>query len=126
MAGAKTLSEYAAAVDRDFFNLRNASAIGEFKGFEYIKYCAIENYLPFLLQSAVEAPLNAKEQELYWYKPKSLSKYLYGTENLYYLILFMNDMTVETFTPKKLKLIVASDRSMIESIINLEKQLKNI
>jgi len=123
---AKTLTEYANSIDRDFFNLRKASKIAVHEGFEYLSYIVLENYLDILLENAEYVTLSDQEVKRFSYKPKALSKFLYDTENLYYLLLLLNNMTVETFVPKKIYVLSASNRTLIEDIINLEKKLKNI
>lgn len=116
----KTLTEYIAEVGKDFFNLRKTSVISSVDGFEYLSYNVLENYLPIIKTNAVTVSLTAAEMKKYRYRPQLLSKVIYSTENLYYLILLLNDMTVETFTPEELTLINKSDRSIIENIINKE------
>jgi Base plate wedge protein 53. len=122
----KTLTDYANSIDKDFFNLRKASKIEVFDGFEFLSAIIIENYLDILKENAEYVTLSDEEVKRFSYKPKALSKRLYDTENLYYVILLMNNMTVETFVPKNLYLLSSSNRTLIEDIINLEKKLKNI
>jgi len=122
----KTLQEYANSVKKDFFNLRNASKIEKFDGFEFLASIAIEKYLDILKDNAEEITLSEEETKKYMYKPKALSKFLYDTENLYYLLLLLNNTTVENFIPRKIRVLRGSDRTLIEDIINLEKKLGNI
>ena len=122
----KTLTEYANSINKDFFNLRNVSKIEVFEGFEFLSSIVLENYIDILMDNAEFITLTEKETKQYSYKPKALSKFLYDTENLYYILLLLNNMTVETFVPKQIYVLSSSNRSLIEDIINLEKKLKNI
>jgi hypothetical protein len=122
----KTLSQYSLAVNKDFFNLRKVSKIDSFDGFEFLSKISIENYLDILIENAESITLSDTEVKRYLYKPKALSKFLYDTENLYYLLLLMNNMTVETFNPSTLLVLSSSNRSLVEDMVNLERKLKNI
>jgi len=122
----KTLTQYASVVNKDFFNLRKVSKIETFDGFEFLASISIERYLDILLENAETITLSETEANKYKYKPKVLSKFIYDTENLYYLLLLMNNMTVETFNPTTLVVLSASNRSLVEDIVNLERKLKNI
>jgi hypothetical protein len=117
---AKTLDEYIEQTNRDFFNLRKTSVLLTVDGFETIQRNVLEDYLPIITSRAVTVTLTAADMKKYWYKPRLLSKVIYNTENLYYLILQLNNLTVETFTPTQLILLDQSSREIIENIINKE------
>jgi hypothetical protein len=122
----KTLTQYSTTVNKDFFNLRRVSKIDTFDGFEFLSSISIEAYLEILMEKAETVTLSDSEVARFRYKPKSLSKFLYDTENLYYLLLLLNNMTVETFIPSTLVVLSSSNRSLVEDIVNLERKLKNI
>jgi len=122
----KTLSEYIKEVKNDFFNLRNVSTIKVTDTFEEIVSVSVDNYLTMLKENAILVTLNAADVNKYKYKPRLLSRVLYDTENLFYLILLLNNMTVETFIPEEIYLLNKSDRSLVEVIINKEKTAGNI
>lgn len=122
----KTLTQYATVVNKDFFNLKKVSKIETFDGFQFLSSISVERYLDILLDNAESITLNDNEVKKYIYRPRALSKFLYDTENLYYILLLMNNMTVETFNPSSLVVLSASNRSLIEDIVNLERKLKTI
>jgi hypothetical protein len=122
----KTLAQYTGIVNKDFFNLRKVSKIDTFDGFEFLASISLERYLDILLENAESITLSENEVKRYIYRPKLLSKFLYDTENLYYLLLLMNDMTVERFDPSTLLVLSSSNRSLVEDIVNLERKLKGI
>lgn len=115
-----TLDEYIEQTSRDFFNLRKTSVLLTVDGFETIQRNVLEDYLPIIVSRAVTVTLSPTDMAKYWYKPRLLSKAVYNTENLYYLLLMINNMTVETFTPTKLTLLDRASREIIETIINKE------
>ena len=63
--------------------------------------------------------LTDKEYYTYRFRPKLLANYLYGNGELYYIILWLNDIwSVKDFNFKKLKLISKTDLSEALSSIN--------
>jgi len=122
----KTLTEYINEVKKDFFNLRNVSTIKVTDGFEELVSISVDKYIDILKAKAIKVTLNDNDTKTYKYKPRLLSKVLYDTENLFYLILLLNDMTVETFIPEEILLLNRSDRELIEIIVNKEKTAGNI
>jgi hypothetical protein len=117
----KTLTEYITTVSSDFFNLRKTSSLLVVDGFEVVLFNVLEPYLDILKKRAVLVTLTPPDVLKYKFKPQLLSKILYDTENLFYLILYMNNMTVETFIPEEVYLLNKSDRALVENIINKEQ-----
>ena len=119
---AKTLDEYVSQISKDFFRIRNTSVIKTVENFEVLDTLKIEPYLNIIRSNAVLVTLDEEDILKYKYKPQLLSQVIYGTENLYYLILLLNNMTVEEFIPKDIYLLTASNRTLIEDIINKENK----
>ena len=68
---------------------------------------------------AKSVELSDKEYYTYRYRPKLLADYLYGNGELYFIILWLNDMwNVKDFNSRKIKLISKSDLSETLSKIN--------
>lgn len=123
---AKTLNEYMNGVKADFFYIKSISKISEYSGYELLDTISIEPYIKLLKARSQLVELPDSDVQKYKFKPRLLSNLIYGTENLYYIILMLNDMTVETFIPKKIYLLSSSNRSLIETIINKERSRGNI
>lgn len=121
-----TLSDYISYVNSDFFNLRNTSSISVVDDFEYLNYNSLYKYKDILLKNCITVTLTPKELKQYRFRPRLLSKMIYGTENLFYLLLILNNVTVERFNIREIKLLSIADRSIIEDIINKEKSMGNI
>jgi hypothetical protein len=117
----KTLDAYITEVSADFFNFRKTSIIKNVDGFEVLASNVIEPYIDILKARAVTVTLSPSDVIRYRYKPRLLSTRLYATENLFYLILLLNDTTVENFVPNQVTLLNTSDRQLIEGIINKER-----
>jgi len=118
----KTLSQYINEVSIDFFNLRKVSKLEVIDGFEVLQRISIEPYIDTLKSNAILVSLNPGDVSRYKFKPRLLAREVYGSENLFYLILMLNDMIVETFVPEQIYLLNRSDRSIVEDIINKERQ----
>ncbi len=121
-----TLTDYISSTRADFFYIKNNSVIRTVESFDIIDSVVIEPYIKILKNNALVISLSDKEIEMYRYKPRLLSKLIYGTENLYWILLFLNDMTVEEFVPKNIYVLTSSNRSLIETIINKERSLGTI
>lgn len=86
---------------------------------EYDVYNVLSDYLPELKSMAKSVELSDKEYYTYRYRPKLLADYLYGNGELYFIILWLNDMwNVKDFNSRKIKLISKSDLSETLSKIN--------
>ena len=86
---------------------------------EYDVYNVLSDYLPELKSMAKSVELTDKEYYTYRYRPKLLADYLYGNGELYFIILWLNDMwNVKDFNSRKIKLISKSDLEI--SLIFLE------
>lgn len=87
-----------------------------------IKYCTynvINDYLDEIKSAAVEVELNDEEYRKFRFKPKLLANQLYGNGELYFILLYINDIwSVKDFDLKRFKLIRRSDLSKILSDIN--------
>lgn len=117
---AKSLTDYISQVSKDLFYFRNISTIDNILGVEILSSIKMEQYLNILQKNAELITLDPLDVIKYSYKPQLLSQVIYGTENLYYMILLLNNATVENFIPKNIYLLSASNRALIESIINKE------
>lgn len=116
-----TLSDYVSSVESNFFYIKSVSVIETVDTVELIDHIVLEPYIKILQSNALVVTLEDSDVAKYKYKPRLLSQEVYGTENLYYLLLLLNNMTVETFIPKQIYVLGAKDRTLVESIINKER-----
>jgi len=85
-----------------------------------------QKYRGIILQNCIEIELDGATFEIYKYKPKMLSLKLYGTTDLWHMILWLNNMTsVTEFKTKKLLLLDPDAMSTINKIIDREKDNLN-
>lgn len=90
---------------------------------EYDVFNVVSDYMNELKDMAKEVTLSDNEYYTYRFKPKLLAHYLYGNGELYFIILWLNDMwSVKDFNLRKVKLIKNSELAEALSKINASEK----
>lgn len=90
---------------------------------EYDVFNVISDYMNELKQLSHPVTLSETEYYTYRFKPKLLAKYLYGNTELYFIILWLNDMwSVKDFNLRTIKLIKNTELSEALSKINASEK----
>jgi hypothetical protein len=90
---------------------------------EYDVFNVVSDYMSELKAKAQEVTLSEAEYYTYRFKPKLLAHYLYGNQELYFIILWLNDMwSVKDFDLKKVKVLKSQDLSEALSSINAKEK----
>ena len=90
---------------------------------EYDVFNITSDYINELKDAAVEVEFTEQEYYTYRFRPKLLANYLYGNGELYFIILWLNDMwSVKDFNLHKVKLLKNSDMSRIMTSINMSER----
>lgn len=90
---------------------------------EYDVFNVVSDYMNELKAMAKEVTLSEAEYYTYRFKPKLLAHYLYGNGELYFIILWLNDMwSVKDFNLRTLKLIKNSELAQALSSINASEK----
>ena len=90
---------------------------------EYDVFNVVSDYMNELKAMAKEVTLTESEYYTYRFKPKLLAHYLYGNGELYFIILWLNDMwSVKDFNLKTIKLISNKELSEALSSINASER----
>lgn len=90
---------------------------------EYDVFNVMSDYMNELKAMSKEVTLSESEYYTYRFKPKLLAHYLYGNGELYFIILWLNDMwSVKDFNLKKVKLIKNSELADALSKINASEK----
>ena len=69
-------------------------------GINYVVHSVLDDYLRDMQEKAIECTLSKAERDRYFLKPRILSSDIYGTTELYYIILRINNM----WSPKQFTL----------------------
>lgn len=90
---------------------------------EYDVFNVVSDYMNELKAMAKEVTLSEAEYYTYRFKPKLLAHYLYGNGELYFIILWLNDMwSAKDFNLRTLKLIKNSELAQALSSINASEK----
>lgn len=90
---------------------------------EYDVFNVVSDYMNELKAMAKEVTLSETEYYTYRFKPKLLAHYLYGNGELYFIILWLNDMwSVKDFNLRTIKLIKNSELAQALSSINASEK----
>lgn len=90
---------------------------------QYDVFNVLSDYFNDLKKMATEVEFTNNEYYTYRFRPKLLANYLYGNAELYFIILWLNDMwSVKDFDVRKLKLISRSDLSDALSKVNASER----
>lgn len=102
---------------QDFINMRNIddmtyynfSILEVINGVQHLNHNLVEDYLPHLLSTCETVPLSDTEYKRYKYRPDLLAYDLYGSVQLDFVLLLLNDMIdPKEFDVKTVKLPYAS------------------
>ena len=119
------LSEFlAAGRNGSVISYKKLSFLGKGNdGNTYVVKMVLNDYLPELKSRCRKVVLTDQERLKYQFNPKMLSSELYGTTELYYVILLLNDMiNIRDFDTKTLYLLPPSDmENFLSSIYSSEK-----
>ena len=90
---------------------------------EYDVFNVVSDYMNELKKMSHRVTLSETEYYTYRFKPKLLAKYLYGNTELYFIILWLNDMwSVKDFNLRTIKLIKNTELSEALSKINASEK----
>lgn len=90
---------------------------------EYDVFNVVSDYLNDLKKMTSTVTLSDTEYYTYRFKPKLLSNYLYGNGELYFILLWLNDIwSVKDFNFRTLKIISRSDLIDALSKINASEK----
>jgi hypothetical protein len=90
---------------------------------EYDIYNVLSDYIQDLKDLSHEIVLSEQEYYTYRFRPKLLADYLYGNGELYFIILWLNDIwSVKDFDFSKIRLLSKSELSNALSSINASEK----
>lgn len=90
---------------------------------EYDVFNVVSDYMNELKEMSHSVTLTDTEYYTYKFKPKLLAKFLYGNTELYFIILWLNDMwSVKDFNLRTIKLIKNTELAEALSKINASEK----
>jgi hypothetical protein len=121
---AHILSEFLSAMGSSkVISYAKLSFIEKIGTIEYPIWNILTDYLYEFKQSAVSVTLSDAEQQKYFYRPKLLCSDIYGTTEVYYVILALNGIcNVKEFNMNPLLMLNKEDMSdFLSTIYNAER-----
>lgn len=113
-----TVEQFIATNSNSNINYEKLSLIEKMDNVYTITYNLLNDYKDDLDKVAITINLNDDEYTKYAYKPKLLAYDVYGNVELYFIILFINNIcNVKEFNNRKIKMIKKDDLHNILSII---------
>lgn len=95
-------------------------------GIDYVVHSVLDDYLQDMKEKSIECTLSKAERDRYFLKPRILSSDIYGTTELYYIILRINDMwSPKQFTldNNKLKMLTKDNmKDFLSAIMRVESK----
>lgn len=116
-----TLDQFIACQSDSNFCYNNLSFINQIDNIKYNIYNVTSDYIDEIISNyCVNVVLTDDQLSKYKYRPKLLCYDLYGSQELYYLILIINDIcSIKEFTKNTLKLPTKANMPIItKAIIN--------
>lgn len=111
-----TLEEFIAEKYNDQLTYRNFSILEKIDGIEVVSQCLVDDYLQELDKISLKITLSNDEYRKYKYAPDILAYDVYGSTQLDFVIMFINDMIdPKEFDLKTIKLPYAS---LLNNVLN--------
>lgn len=120
-----TVEQFITTNSNSNINYEKLSLIEKMDSVYTITYNLLNDYKDDLDKVAITINLNDEEYAKYVYKPKLLAYDVYGNVELYFIILFINNIcNVKEFNNRKIKMIKKDDlHNVLSIIINSEADI---
>lgn len=117
-ASTYTLDQFISMQSSDQLTYKNFAILEKYNNVEYLDHNLIDDYLTEFTAISVEVELSLDQYKRYKYSPDLLSYDIYGTTQLDFVILALNDMIdPKDFIKKKIKLLYNSSMKELMSYV---------
>lgn len=118
-----TIQEFISSAPSNSITYENTSFLEKFSTLTLVSYNIFNDYLDEMLELSVSVTLSDEEYNRYVYRPKLLAYDVYGSTEVYFLILMLNNIcNVKEFNFRKVKMLRVEDlEKVISSVYNSEK-----
>ena len=128
----QTLSDFVRYGKVSSYSVPNVSLLIKNGNLVQLDQLAYAKYDNLLMNNSYIIDLSIEEYNRFRLNPKLLSTYLYGTPNLYHLILYLNRCSEFEFDMQRIRLLKKSDVNQLFKLIlahedeNIKKSKQNI
>ena len=112
----QTLSDFVRYGRTSSFSIPNVSFLTKDDNIVYLDEVAYAKYHDLIMNNSVMLDLTTSQYNKYRLDPKLLSNEIYGTPNLYHLILYLNNVSEFEFDLKRIRLL---NYSSINDVLKL-------
>lgn len=113
-----TIEQFIKANSNVTINYEKLSLIEKMNNIETVTYNLLNDYVDELDSLSVNVVLSDLDYLKYAFKPKLLAYDIYGSVELYFIILFLNNICdVKDFRNKKIKMLKKDDLNTVLSVI---------
>lgn len=118
-----TIQEFINSAPSNSITYESTSFLEKFSTLTLVSYNIFNDYLDEMLELSVSVTLSDEEYNRYVYRPKLLAYDVYGSTEVYFLILMLNNIcNVKEFNFRKVKMLRVEDlEKVISSVYNSEK-----
>lgn len=118
-----TIQEFINSAPSNSITYESTSFLEKFSTLTLVSYNIFNDYLDEMLELSVSVTLSDEEYNRYVYRPKLLAYDVYGSTEIYFLILMLNNIcNVKEFNFRKVKMLRVEDlEKVISSVYNSEK-----
>lgn len=127
----QTLTDFVRYGKTSSFSIPNVSFLTKVDNIVFLDELAYVKYNDLILDNSVMLDLTTQEYNKYRLEPKKLSYDIYGTPNLYHLILYLNNVSEFEFDLKRIRLLNYSSVNDVLKLIlaheedNINKSIVN-
>ena len=118
-----TIQDFIYSAPSNSITYESTSFLEKFTTLTMVSYNIFNDYLDEMLDLSVSVALSDQEYNRYVYRPKLLAYDVYGSTEVYFIIMMLNNIcNVKEFDFKKVKMLRVEDmEKVISAVYNSEK-----
>lgn len=118
-----TIQDFINSAPSNSITYESTSFLEKFTTLTMVSYNIFNDYLDEMLDLSVSVALSDQEYNRYVYRPKLLAYDVYGSTEVYFIIMMLNNIcNVKEFDFKKVKMLRVEDmEKVISAVYNSEK-----
>ena len=118
-----TIQDFINSAPSNSITYESTSFLDKFTTLTMVSYNIFNDYLDEMLDLSVSVALSDQEYNRYVYRPKLLAYDVYGSTEVYFIIIMLNNIcNVKEFDFKKVKMLRVEDmEKVISAVYNSEK-----
>lgn len=118
-----TIQDFINSAPANSISYDSTSFLEKFNNLTMVSYNIFNDYIEEMLDMCVNVTLSDQEYNKYVYRPKLLAYDVYGSTEMYFIIMILNNIcNVKEFNFKKIKMLTVEDlEKVVSAVYNSEK-----